>query len=463
MIFESKASDSVLEPGPDASRFGPERGAPVGVQRDPLDEMGLCSPEEAVEEIRAGRMLVLVDGDSGENPGDLCIAADAVTPEAINFMATHARGLICLALDPATFDRLGVSLMVPEHANESARSTAFGISIEARAGVTTGISAYDRAHTIRTAIADGAGPGDLSRPGHIFPLQARPHGVLERPGRTEGSVDLARLAGRRAGAAICEIMNDDGSVARSSDLQAFAKQHGLKIASIADLVQHRMRSEPLVHPVAEAMLPTAWGEFRAVVFRGEIDGVDHIALIRGQLRPEVPGLVRVHRECLTGDAFGSSRCDCGAQLDAALERLGAAESGVLLYLRREGRDTGLANQIKAYALQDADDRAVAHERLGSCCGERDDGVAAGMLRSLGIRRLRQLTSHAEKPTQITQFGLEVCERIALEITPNERDLPDLRAKKDKLGHLLPRHPRESPSRSTHPGARRPSMAIPIRG
>jgi 3,4-dihydroxy 2-butanone 4-phosphate synthase / GTP cyclohydrolase II len=400
--------------------------------------LGFCTAEEAIAEIRLGRMLVLVDGADRDGEGNLCIAADAVGPEAINFMATHARGLVCLAMEEARFEQLDLPLMVPENANECARGTAFGISIEASSGVTTGISAFDRSHTVRTAIADGAVPGDLSRPGHVFPLRARPRGVLERGGHTEGSVDLARLAGRRPAAVICEILNDEGTIARASDLRAFASQHGIKIASIADLIRHRLTIERIVHPVSEAVIPTAWGEFKGIVFHSELDGLDHVALVRGTVRAAVPTLVRLHSECLTGDTFGSTRCDCGEQLDTALREIGSAPSGVLLYLRQEGRGIGLVNKIRAYALQDAEglDTVEANVRLGFGGDERDYGIAAKILWSLGVRRLRLLTNNPAKCRQLVDSGLELCERVPLEIAPNDRNLSYLRTKREKLGHAL---------------------------
>ncbi|NIV48907.1 MAG: 3,4-dihydroxy-2-butanone-4-phosphate synthase, partial [Gammaproteobacteria bacterium] len=313
----------------------------------PLPDLraAIASVEAAIEDIRAGKMVILVDDEDRENEGDLCIAAEKVTPEAINFMAKYGRGLICLSLTEERLEQLRLSMMVPDYENTSGFGTAFTVSIEARHGVTTGISAADRATTVLTAIADDAKPSDLARPGHVFPLRAREGGVLRRAGQTEGSVDLARLAGLKPAGVICEIMNDDGTMARLPDLVEFGERHDIKIVTIADLIQYRLRKEKLVKRAARAQMPTAHGEFRAIVYENDIDHVDHMALVRGEIRPDDAVLVRVHSECLTGDAFGSLRCDCGEQLQAALKMIDAEGSGVLLYMRQEGRGIGLKNKI----------------------------------------------------------------------------------------------------------------------
>ena len=399
----------------------------------------LVPVEVAIAEIAAGRMVILVDDEDRENEGDLCMAAECATPEAINFMARFGRGLICLALTEERLRQLRLTMMVPDHDNNSPYGTAFTVSIEARQGVTTGISAADRSTTVRSAIADDAKPQDLVRPGHIFPLRARDGGVLRRAGQTEGSVDLARLAGLKPAGVICEIMNDDGTMARMVDLVGFARQHGLKIVTIADLIQYRLRNEKLVRRAAEAVLPTAIaGEFRSYVYENDIDHVDHVALVKGEIRADDPVLVRVHSECLTGDAFGSLRCDCGEQLNAAMKMIEEEGRGVILYMRQEGRGIGLKNKIKAYALQDDEglDTVQANEALGFPPDLRDYGVGAQILVDLGVRKMRLVTNNPGKRAGIEGYGLTIVERVPLEVKPNAKNLDYLRTKKEKLGHVL---------------------------
>jgi 3,4-dihydroxy 2-butanone 4-phosphate synthase / GTP cyclohydrolase II len=395
--------------------------------------------EVALAEIRAGRMVVLVDDEDRENEGDLCMAAEKATPEAINFMARFGRGLVCLPLTEEQIERLRLGMMVPDAENSSGFGTAFTVSIEAREGVTTGISAHDRAHTIQTAIREDVRPQDIVRPGHVFPLRARTGGVLRRAGQTEGSVDLARMAGLKPAGVICEIMNDDGSMARMPDLVRFARQHELKIVTIADLIEYRLRNEKLVRRSGEAILPTReGGEFRSIVYENDIDHIDHIALVKGEIHEDDEVLVRVHSECLTGDAFGSLRCDCGEQLQAAMRMIEGAGKGVLLYMRQEGRGIGLKNKIKAYGLQDLEglDTVQANERLGFAADLRDYGVGAQILHDLGVRKMRIITNNPGKRAGIEGYGLAIVERVPLEIQPNEKNLEYLRTKKEKLGHVL---------------------------
>ena len=414
--------------------------APLKQASPPFDAGDvMASVPEALAEIRAGRMVILVDDEDRENEGDLCMAAEMVTPEAVNFMATHGRGLICLPLEQEQLRKLRLEMMVPDAENSSGFGTAFTVSIEAREGVTTGISAADRAHTILTAINPDARPQDVVRPGHIFPLRARRGGVLRRAGQTEGSVDLARMAGLHPSGVICEIMNDDGSMARMPDLAKYARTHGLKVVTIAELIHYRLQHEKLVRPASEATLPSRFGgDFRAIVYENEIDHVDHVALVKGEIDPDEDILVRVHSECLTGDAFGSLRCDCGEQLAGALELIEEAGRGVLLYMRQEGRGIGLKNKIKAYSLQDNEglDTVQANERLGFPADMRDYGVGSQILVDLGVRRMKIITNNPGKRAGIEGYGLEIVDRVPLEITPNEKNLEYLRTKKEKLGHVL---------------------------
>ena len=402
-------------------------------------QAAMSSVEAAVEDIRAGRMVILVDDADRENEGDLCIAAEKVTPEAINFMAKYGRGLICLSLTEEQLDRLNLGLMVPDWENSSGYGTAFTVSIEARHGVTTGISAADRATTIQTAIRADAKPNDIARPGHVFPLRARSGGVLRRAGQTEGSVDLARLAELKPAGVICEVMNDDGTMARMPDLVEFGKRHGIRIVSIADLIQYRLRVDKLVRRAAHCVMPTrSGGELRCYVYENDIDGIDHMALVKGEIDEDSRVLVRVHSECLTGDALGSMRCDCGEQLDAALAMIEAEGQGVLLYMRQEGRGIGLKNKIRAYGLQDSEglDTVQANERLGFPADLRDYGVGAQILVDLGVRQMRMITNNPGKRAAIEGYGLTIVERVPLEMSPNDRNREYLRTKKEKLGHVL---------------------------
>jgi 3,4-dihydroxy 2-butanone 4-phosphate synthase / GTP cyclohydrolase II len=402
-------------------------------------EVAATSPfatiEEAIEEIRAGRFVVVVDAPDRENEGDLTIAAEHVTPEAINFMATHARGLICLCLTEDRCDELGLRPMT--YNNETPYETAFTISIEAREGVTTGISAADRAHTIQVAIDPKSGANDLVRPGHVFPLRARNGGVLVRTGQTEASVDLARLAGLTPAGIVCEIANEDGSMARVPDLIPYCERHGLRMVTVADLVEYRRRHEKLVERITTVRLPTAYGEFTAVAFRETLTGKHHVALVRGEVAGEEDVLVRVHSECLTGDVFHSLRCDCGEQLEQALAQIGAEERGVLLYMAQEGRGIGLLAKLKAYELQESGlDTVEANIELGYAADSREYGIGSQILHDLGLSTIRILTNNPKKITGIEGFGLKVTEQVPIEVPPNAENRHYLETKRAKLGHRL---------------------------
>ena len=400
-----------------------------------MTKMSIASVKEVLEDLRQGKMIILVDDEARENEGDLTIAAEKVTPEAINFMAKYGRGLICLALSPENVEKLKLPLMVYD--NRSPYQTAFTVSVEARQGVTTGISAADRAHTILTAVAEDARPEDLIQPGHVFPLRARRGGVLFRTGQTEGSVDLARLAGMSEAAVICEIMNEDGTMARMPDIEKFSKKHDLKIAAVADIIAYRMRTESFVHSAAETILPTPYGEFKAVAFSNDIDDYEHLALVKGDIDPDKEVMVRVHSECLTGDVFGSYRCDCGEQLKKAMEMVQEEGLGVILYLHQEGRGIGLVNKLKAYKLQDEGfDTVEANEQLGFDPDLRDYGVGAQILVALGVRKMKLITNNPRKIIGLEGYNLQVTGRVPIEIEPRPENRKYLLTKCQKLGHLM---------------------------
>jgi len=397
--------------------------------------MPFATVAEAAELYRRGQFVIIVDDEDRENEGDLCIAAEKVTPETINFMARFGRGLICLALTEERCNELELPLMVEN--NTTNFGTAFTISIEARGRVTTGISAFDRSETVRVAMDPKTRPYDLARPGHVFPLRARKGGVLKRAGQTEASVDLAGIAGMTPGAVICEIMNEDGTMARLPDLREFAVHHGLKIISVADIIKYRMQTEKHVHCLASPKLPTDYGEFRVFAYKSDITGEEHVALVKGEISETDDVLVRVHSSCLTGDVFHSSRCDCGDQLDRAFELIEKEGKGVVLYLLQEGRGIGLVNKLRAYELQDeGHDTIEANAKLGFAADIRDYGTGSQILRDLGVRKIRLMTNNPAKFVAIEGFGLEIVERVPLEIAPSTTTRKYLEAKKKKLGHIL---------------------------
>jgi 3,4-dihydroxy 2-butanone 4-phosphate synthase/GTP cyclohydrolase II len=402
--------------------------------------MPFANIEDAIEDFKAGRMVIIVDDEDRENEGDLTCAAEKVTPDIINFMARYGRGLICLPMTEERLDELQIPLQVSESENTATRGTAFCVSIEAKRGITTGISAADRATTIQVAVDARTKPADLARPGHIFPLRARRGGVLVRPGQTEAVVDLARIAGMAPAGVVCEIMNDDGTMARLPQLRSFAAEHRIKIISVADLVSYRMANEVLVHAAGEAMVPTVYGEFRAIAFTNDINSDVHLALVMGEIDMEESILVRVHSQCVLGDVFGSLRDDTGWQLHRSLELIAAERRGILLYLKQEGRGIGLANQLRAYKLMDEQNKDTVEadaELVGvRNMDPRDYGIGAQILHQLGVHKMRLITNHPVKRAGIEGFGLEMTGRVAIEMDPNESNEKVLRARKEKLGHLL---------------------------
>ncbi len=397
--------------------------------------MALATVQEAVEEIQAGHFVIIVDDEGRENEGDLCFAAEKVTAEAINFMAREGRGLVCVAMTGDRLDELRIPLMVQE--NTSKFASPFTVPVDAKHNVTTGISARDRSVTVKTLIDPATKPEDLSRPGHMFPLRARAGGVLVRAGHTEAMVDLARIAGLYPAGVVCEVMSDDGTMARLPELESLATRHGMKVVSVAQIIAYRRLNEKLVRRVAEASLPTKFGDFKAVAYRSDIDPDEHVALVRGDLGGDEPALVRVHSECLTGDVFHSLRCDCGDQIDLAMKAIADEGRGVFLYMRQEGRGIGLHNKIRAYALQDEGmDTVEANEALGFECDIRDYGIGAQILADLGLRNIRLLTNNPRKVIGLEGYGLQVVETVPIQAKPNPRNAKYLETKRKKMGHLL---------------------------
>lgn len=391
--------------------------------------------EEVIEDIKAGKMVIVCDDEDRENEGDLTMAAELVTPEDINFMAVHGRGLICLPMAEELLDRLEIPQMTTH--NSSRMGTAFTVSIEAKDGVSTGISAADRAHTCRVAVDEATGPEDLVMPGHVFPLRARPGGVLQRAGQTEAAVDLSRLAGLKPAGVICEIMKEDGTMARVPDLEKFSEEHGVKMVTVAQIIEYRRTYETLVKCAVETKLPTPFGEFRLKAYENEIDDLTHLAIIMGEPEGKDDVLVRVHSACLTGDALHSLRCDCGAQLEAAMKAVAKEGEGVIVYMQQEGRGIGLLNKMKAYHLQDEGlDTVEANQKLGLAPDLRDYGIGAQILKELGLRRIRFMTNNLTKVVGLQGFGLEIVERVPIEITPNGHNERYLNTKREKLNHVF---------------------------
>ncbi|OGD36917.1 MAG: bifunctional 3,4-dihydroxy-2-butanone 4-phosphate synthase/GTP cyclohydrolase II [Candidatus Aminicenantes bacterium RBG_19FT_COMBO_58_17] len=399
-------------------------------------ESSIITVERALQEVSSGRLIIIVDDEDRENEGDLMVAAEKITPEIINFMSRYGRGLICLPLTKNRLEELRLPLMVRE--NTSRFETAFTVSVDAKAGVSTGISAFDRARTIQVAIDPEAEPSDLVRPGHIFPLEAREGGVLARAGQTEAAVDLARLAGLAPAGVICEILNEDGTMARIPQLEIFSLEHGIPILTIADLIKYRMKTESLVRKIDEADLPTQYGHFRVLIFEDLIQHENHVALVKGEIERDEPILVRAHSQCLTGDTLGSSRCDCGEQLHQAMRIIEKEGHGVILYiLNQEGRGIGLTNKIKAYAIQDRGaDTVEANRSLGFKPDQRDYGIGAQILVALGIKKIRLMTNNPRKFIGLAGYGLEIIDRVPIEVPPNRANLKYLKTKKEKLGHIL---------------------------